>query len=83
VLEGNEDDEGESPPSSDEFIIMLSKDDVGDGIENIGGQTGGKIGCNVQSSFRGGLLGNCIEAATTWLSLFISTCQPGSFFAVR
>jgi hypothetical protein len=49
VFEGAE-DEDECPPSSDELIIMLSKDDVGDGIENIGGHTGGKIGCNVQSS---------------------------------
>ena len=44
---------------------MLSMDGVGDGNENIGGHTGGKIGCNMQSSLRGVLVvGNCIEAAT-------------------
>ena len=43
---------------------MLSNDDVGDGTEN-SGHIGGKIGCNVQSLFCGGLLGNFIEAAAT------------------
>jgi hypothetical protein len=43
---------------------MLSRDGIGDEIEKIG-HVGGKIGCNVQSSFCGRLLGNFIEAAAT------------------